>query len=185
MARATAAKPILMPADIKGVKIRVPGGANYVETFKLLGANVISMAWGEVPTALRQGVIDAVEPTPNAWLSSRLFETAKQVSKVGYIWDFYIVSTNKAWWDGLPSDQRAGLRKALDKATAWNWENANKANEDAYVKMAAQGATINDLTPAQRKAWADAVKPLWNGLGTKLVGQDTMDRLATIGDKHR
>lgn len=181
----TALKPILTPADMKGVKIRVPPGANYVETFKALGANVTTMAWGEVPTALRQGVIDAVEPTPNAWLSAHLYETAKQITRTEYIWDFYIVAVNKTWWDKLPADVRAGLKRAIDRATDWNWENTAIANREAYEKIRAAGATINDLTPEQRKAWADAVKPVWSSLGDGLVGKEVMSRLVQIGDKHR
>lgn len=181
----TAAKPILEPGDVKGVKVRVPPGANYVEAFKVLGANVTTLSWSEVPAALRQGVIDAVEPVPNAWLSSRLHETAKQITRIGYIWDFYIVATNKAWWDGLPADTRDGLKRAMDRATAWNWENTNQANDAAYETMAKEGATIHELTPEQRRAWAEAVKPVWSQLGDKLVGAKVMQKLARIGDKHR
>jgi C4-dicarboxylate-binding protein DctP len=181
----TASKPIMTPADMKGVKIRVPPGANYVETFKTLGANVTTMAWGEVPTALRQGVIDAVEPTPNAWLSGHLYETAKQITRTEYVWDFYIVAVNKPWWDKLPADVRAGLKRAIDRATVWNWENTKAVNREAYEKIAASGAKIHDLTPEQRKAWATAVKPVWSNIGEPLVGKEVMARIIQIGDKHR
>lgn len=181
----TAARPIMLPTDMRGVKIRVPPGANYVETFKALGANVTTMAWGEVPTALRQGVIDAVEPTPNAWLAAHLYETAKQITRTEYIWDFYIVAVNKSWWDKLPADVRAGLKRAIDRTTVWNWENTEVANREAYEKMKAAGATIHDLTAEQRRAWAAAVKPVWSSIGDRLVGKEVMTRVIAIGDKHR
>ncbi|MGE0797391.1 MAG: TRAP transporter substrate-binding protein [Lautropia sp.] len=181
----TSAKPILMPADMKGVKIRVPPGANYVETFKALGANVTTMAWGEVPTALRQGVIDAVEPTPNAWLSGHLYETAKQITRTEYVWDFYIVAVNKSWWDKLPDDIRAGLKRAMDRATVWNWENTATVNKEAYEKIKAGGGIVHELDAAQKQAWAAAVRPIWSSVGERLVGKEVMTRLIEIGDAQR
>lgn len=181
----TAQKPILVPADMKGVTIRVPPGRNYVDTFKLLGANVTTMSWSEVPNALRTGVVDAVEPVPNAWISAHLYESAKQITRTGYIWDFYIVSTNKAWWDKLDPSVRDTLKKAIDQTTKWNWENTNAENERAFDVMKKAGATIHDLTPEQRAAWVNAVKPLWASLGNSLVGEKVMGRLVEIGNKYR
>ncbi|MBM9593885.1 TRAP transporter substrate-binding protein [Roseitranquillus sediminis] len=181
----TGSTPILEPGDMQGVKIRVPPGRNYVEAFELLDANVTTMSWGEVPTALRQGVIDAVEPVPHAWLASSMYETAQQITKTEYIWDFYIVATNKPWWDGLDAETRDALSAAMDEATAWNWENTNAENAAALEEMAAAGATIHDLTPEQRGAWAEAMRPLWDDLGRELVGDGPMDRIIEITDEYR
>lgn len=176
--------PILTPADMKGVKIRVPGGSNYVEAFKAVDANVITMAWGEVPTALQQGVIDAVEPTPNAWLSSRLFEIADQITETGYIYDFYIVAVNKPWWDDLDEDVRSGLEAALDETTEWNWQNTDRVNTEANEKMQAEGAKIHELTDEQLAEWKKAMRPVWDKLGTSQVGEKLMKRLIEIGSQN-
>ncbi|WP_372620332.1 TRAP transporter substrate-binding protein [Falsiroseomonas sp.] len=173
--------PILRPGDMRGVKIRVPPGANYVEAFRVLDANVVTINWAEVPTALSQGVIDAVEPVANAWLASRLYEVANQITRIGYILDFYIVCTNKAWWDRLPAAQKEAVRTSLRRATEWNWESTEKVNEDAYRRIAELGATIHTLTPEQRAEWREAMRPTWARLGVPLVGQEVMDRLARIG----
>ena len=92
-------KPILLPEDMNGVKIRVQSVPSDIAAFKAVGANVISMAWGEVASALQQGVIDAVEPTPMSldsakhgrghrpddtdWLPVRLLHTGRQQGMVG------------------------------------------------------------------------------------------------------
>ena len=101
------------------------------------------------------------------------------------MWDFYLVTVNKTWWDKLPADVRAGLKRALDRATEWNWENTNLVNKEAYEKIAKSGATITDLTPEQRKAWATAVQPIWTKIGEPLVGKDAMSRIIEIGDRNR
>ena len=174
-------KPVLVPADLKGMKIRVQSVPADIETMKRFGANVVGMSWSEVPTALQQGVIDAVEPTPNALVGAGLHETIDQVTRVEYQFSFYIVGANKKWWDGLSADTRKGVQEALDVATKWNWENTGKENDAAYAKVAALGKKINTLTPAQRKEWQVAVGPVWETFGTKTVGADVMKRLKEIG----
>lgn len=177
----TSGKPILTLEDLKGVRIRVPPGDNYVKTFEALGANVTSIAWGEVPTALQQGIIDAVEPVPHAWVSSGMYELADQITLTEHIWDFYIVSTNKAWWDGLPSDVREELTDILAEVTQQNWANTLSANAEALDHMREAGATIHELTPEEKARWREAVRPVWDELGVPLVGEDVMRRLEEIG----
>lgn len=173
-------KPILLPTDMKGVKIRVQSVPADIKTMKVLGANVSSMSWSEVPTALQQGVIDAVEPTPNALVGAGLHEMIDQVSAINYQYSFYIVSANKRWWDGLPADVRAGLQEALKVSTAWNWENTRKENEEAYEKITKLGKKIHTVTADQRAQWAAAVAPVWKEFGEDIVGSDVMKRLKEI-----
>jgi C4-dicarboxylate-binding protein DctP len=117
-------KAVRVPEDMKGIKIRVQSADIFVETMKAFDANVIAMSWGEVPTALQQGVIDAAEPTPNAWVGSKIYELVDQITVNGYVYSFYIVTANKTWWEGLRVDIRAGLERAFASATDWNWATA-------------------------------------------------------------
>jgi C4-dicarboxylate-binding protein DctP len=173
-------KAVRVPADMKGMKIRVQSAAIFVDSMKAFGANPISMSWGEVPTALQQGVIDAAEPTPNAWVGSKLYEMVTHITDNGYVYSFYIVSTNKKWWDGLPADIRAGLQKALDAATAWNWKNGQRVNDEANKKIKAAGVKIVEINDQERAQWVAASKPVWKKLGNDLVGDKVMSRLETI-----
>ena len=174
--------PILKPSDMRGLKIRVPPGPGYIEAFRELGANVVTIDWGEVPTAMAQGVIDAVEPVANAWLSSRLYEIANQITRVGYVLDFYVVSTNKPWWDRLPAASREAIRRVMNKTTEWNWTNTARVNDEAYQRMASLGATIHTLNEAQLGEWKAAMRPTWARVGNPLVGEAVMARLAQIGE---
>lgn len=178
-------KPILNPGDMKGVKIRVQSVPADIATMKALGANVVAMSWSEVPTALQQGVIDAVEPTPNALVGAGLHQSIDSVTRTEYQFSFYIVGANKKWWDGLSDADRAKVKEALAVATKWNWENTAKENNKAYDKVKALGKQIYTLTPEQRKAWRAAASPVWDEYGTKLVGPDVMNRLKTIGDANQ
>lgn len=175
-------QPILRPSDMRGVKIRVPPGANYVEAFREVGANAVTIDWGEVPTALSQGVIDAVEPVANAWLASKLYEIANHITRIGYVLDIYIVCANKMWWDRLPAATRDVVRRNLEKATEWNKQNTDRVNEESYQRMAALGTTIHTLNASQLAEWRDAMRPTWARLGNPLVGEAVMQRLARIGE---
>lgn len=173
-------KPILTPEDMKGVKIRVQSVPSDIEAFKAVGANVISMAWGEVASALQQGVIDAVEPTPMSLDSAGMVEVIDQMTRIGYQYAFYIVGANKTWWDGLSDADRASVQEALEVANAFNWENAAKENEAAYAKIRDAGKTIHELTPEQLAQWKEKMRPVWDEFGSQLVGQEAMDRLIEI-----
>jgi len=131
--------------------------------------------------ALQQGVIDAAEPTPNAWVGSKLYEMVSHIIDNGYVYSFYIVSTNKKWWDGLPADIRAGLQKALDAATKWNWENGQRVNDEANKKIKAHGVKFVEINDQERAKWVEASKPVWKKLGNDLVGDQVMSRLEQIG----
>lgn len=171
---------ILLPEDVKGIKIRAQPVPADLKSWQTLGANVVSMSWSEVPTAMQQGVIDAVEPTPNALVGAGLHEMIDHITRVDYQYSFYIVATNKRWWDGLPDDVREGIKAALHEATVWNWEATEKENEDAYDKVRRLGKKIHALTPEQRAKWAAVVRPVWKQFGDDQVGADVMARLEAM-----
>lgn len=174
-------KTITKPADMKGLKVRVQSIPVDIATMEAVGANVVAMSWSEVPTAMQQGVIDAVEPTPNALVGAGLDEMINQLTELHYYYSFYIVGANKQWWDGLPDDVRDGLKEALAAATAWNWENAGKQNKAAYEKVEKLGKPIHELTAEDRKQWVEAVQPVWKTFGEDVLGKEAMDALRRIG----
>jgi len=178
-------KAVRVPEDMKGIKIRVQSADIFVETMKAFDANVIAMSWGEVPTALQQGVIDAAEPTPNAWVGSKIYELVDQITVNGYVYSFYIVTANKTWWEGLPEDVRAGLERAFASATDWNWENGARINNESWDKIRAAGKTVVEIGPEEQAKWIEAVRPVWKKLGNDLVGDAVMARLEEIGAANR
>ncbi len=177
--------PIMVPDDLAGIKIRVQSTPVDLQTMELFGANPVGMSWSEVPTALQQGVIDAIEPVPNALLGAGLQEIVSQVSRVSWQYNFYIVGANKMWWESLPADVKEGVQEALAVATAWNLDNAEAENERAYDVVREMGKPVHDLTLDQRQAWVDAVAPIWQKFGVELVGQETVDRLVSFERKHQ
>jgi C4-dicarboxylate-binding protein DctP len=173
-------KPVLVPDDLKGMKVRVQPAPVDLRTMQTFGANPVTIDWSEVSTALQQGVIDAVEPTPNALVGAGLPDLVAETSRVGYRFDFYLVATGKTWWDKLPAEVRTAFEQSLDVATKWNIENTEKENANAYAQMLEHGKKIYELTPEQRQKWIDAVQPVWKEFGDDVVGADVMARLKEI-----
>lgn len=176
--------PALTPDQWVGKKIRVQSAPIFVKTMQAIKANVVSMSWSEVPTALQTGVIDAAEPTANAWKAAGIYELVDHIILNRYVYSFYIVGANKQWWDGLSAEVKSAMQASLDAATKWNWENAAKINADAITYIRGTKTKVHDLNAAQRKAWQDAVAPVWQTLGEDVVGKEVMARLKAISDKY-
>lgn len=172
--------PILWPTDAKGLKVRVQSAPIFVKTWEAVEASPVGINWSESPTALQQGVIDGAEVTPNSWRGSSTYQFVDHITKTDHQYSFYLVGANKAWWDGLDDDVKPEIEAALQVATDWNMSQASSLNDGDLEFMASEGVQIHDLTAEQRQAWIDAMQPVWQELGTDLVGEEVMARLKAI-----
>ena len=165
--------PIATPDDMKGIKFRVAGTKLYLETFKLLGANAVTMNFGEVFTSLQQGVIDGQE-NPTAIIdSSKLYEVQKYLTLWHYSFDPLVLCINKKLFDSLsPADQQA-IRAAAKDAVAY--ERAVSAEEEKNLPevLKRKGMQVNTLTPAQIAVFKERVTPVYAMVG-EYVGADNM-----------
>lgn len=165
--------PISSPDDMKGIKFRVAGTKLYLETFKLLGANAVTMNFGEVFTSLQQGVIDGQE-NPTAIIdSSRLYEVQKYLTMWHYSFDPLVLCINKKLFDSFsPADQKA-IREAAREAVAY--ERVVSAEEENRLPevLRKKGMQVDMLTPAQIAVFRDRVKPVYAMVG-EYVGAENM-----------
>lgn len=172
--------PILLPEDAVGLKVRVQSAPIFVKTWEAVGANPVGINWSEAPTALQQGVIDAGEVTPNSWRGSSTYQFVDHITMTDHQYSFYLVGANKQWWDGMPGDVKAEVQAALADATTWNMAKNTEINASAAEFIASEGVGVHVLTGEQRAAWATAMQPVWDELGTELVGEEVIARLKTI-----
>ena len=174
--------PITTPDDMKGIKFRVAGSKLYLETFNLLGANAVTMSFGEVFTSLQQGVIDGQE-NPTAIIdSSRLYEVQKYLTMWHYSFDPLILCVNKKAFDGLsPADQNA-IRAAAKEAVAY--ERAVSAEEEKRLpeELKKKGMQVNNLTPEQIAAFKMKVQPVY-AMVQEAIGADNMKLMLTEVEK--
>ena len=172
--------PILLPGDAEGLKVRVQSAPIFVKTWEAVGANPVGINWSEAPTALQQGVIDAGEVTPNSWRGSSTYQFVDHITMTDHQYSFYLVGANKQWWDSMPDDVKTEVKAALADATEWNAVKNDEINGAAAEYIAGEGVGVHYLDDEQRAAWAEAMKPVWDELGTELVGEEVMARLKEI-----
>ena len=108
----TANKPIRVPADYKGLKIRIQSSKVLGDQMKALGAIPQVMAFSEVYQAMQTGVVDGGENTPSNVYTQKMQEVQKFLALTDHGYIGYAVIANKKFWDGLPADVRTHRCKA-------------------------------------------------------------------------
>jgi len=171
----SANKPLRMPADFQGLKMRIQSSKVLEAQMRALGAIPQSLAFSEVYQALQTGVVDGTENTPSNEYTQKMHEVQKYTTNSGHGYIGYAVITNKKFWDGLPADIRGQLEKAMKDATVFANEIAQKENDDAMEAMRKSGRTeIIELTAEQKLAWRKALEPVYQEMAAR-VGQETID----------
>ena len=174
----SANRPLLMPTDFQGLKIRISGSKIADRYFRDVGSIPQIMAFSEVYQALQTGVVDGCENTPSNYLTQKFYEVQKDITVSYHAHLQYAVIVNSKFWNGLPADIRKQLDKAMDEATDYTNSIAVKENEDALAEIKKSGkTTLHYLTDDQRKAWEVAMRPTYAWAKGR-VGQEVLDLLA-------
>ncbi|MCF8468762.1 MAG: TRAP transporter substrate-binding protein [Sneathiella sp.] len=161
MKQFSANKPLLVPADAKGLKFRVQSSDVLVAQMKALGASPQKMAFSEVYGALQQGVVDGQENTWSNIYGQKFFEVQDGTTETNHGVIDYLVVTSAKFWDGLPADVRGQLATIMKEVTEARNAESSKVNQDAKKAIIAAGGVVRELTPEQRQLWVDAMKPVW------------------------
>lgn len=171
----SASRPLREVADFRGIKMRIQSSKVLEAQMKALGALPQVLAFSDVYQAMQTGVVDGAENTPSNMYTQKHHEVQKwaTLSDHGYIG--YAVIVNKKFWDGLPGPIRDALTKAMQEATAFTNESAQRDNDDAMAEMR-RGGRIQfiELTPEQKTSWRRALEPVQAEM-TSRVGKDTIE----------
>ncbi len=148
--------PVEAPGDLAGLKLRVLQNATYLAAYSALGVQATPMNYGEVYSALQQGVIDGGEANAIGFVSSRLYEVAKFYSFTSITYNPITLLVNEPFYRSLPPDIRETVDRSAADALAYQSEVARRMEADALDEMRANGVEISrpDLTP-----FAPAVRP--------------------------
>ena len=166
-------KVLKVPADMKGMKFRVPGSKILQQFYRMVGANPTPVAWGETPTAIKEGVADGLDPALVALYAAGFSGLLETVSFIKSVEDAQVYSCNLKWLNGLSAQSRAGVLAAADITFQQNLAQVPASRAFAMAEMAKSGTVYyapNDDELAQWKAVAGAQRPEWNDLKKKLAG---------------
>lgn len=104
-------RPIRTPEDVKGLKIRTTPNPYHIQTFQLLGANPVPLAYSELYSALETGAVDAQEhPLPILW-AAKFYEVQEHLSLTSHAYSPLILAMNKPKYDSLPAEHQTVLKE--------------------------------------------------------------------------
>ena len=174
MKQMSASVPLVSPTDAKGLKFRVQSSDVLVAQFEQLGASPQKMSFKEVYGGLQTKVIDGQENTWSNIYGKKFFEVQDGVTETNHGIIDYLVVTSDEWWNSLDAGVRDQLATILKEVTELRNSEAFAVNQDNKAKIVESGGTIRTLTPEQRQAWVDALKPVWAKFEGD-VGKDLID----------
>ena len=161
MKQMSANRPLIKPEDAQGLKFRVQASDVLVAQFEQLGANPQKMSFKEVYGGLQTKVIDGQENTWSNIYGKKFFEVQDGITETNHGIIDYLVVTSTEWWEGLPGDVRDQLSKILKEVTDVRNADSTAVNERNKKNIIEAGGVVRTLTPEQRQAWVDALKPVW------------------------
>ncbi len=160
-------KPIQAPADLKGIKIRVQKSEMSQKMVIAMGGSPTPIDWGELYSALQQGVIDGAENNPPSFLVSRHWEICKHYTLNEHLRmpDILIIGTKT--WDRLSPEFQRILREAADESVRVQRELWADMTHQALEEVEKNG--VNLIHPDQG-AFRDSVQSVWAEFAGTEVG---------------
>ena len=172
---------VITPGDLDGVKFRVPGSAMLQQYYRMVGANPTPVAWGETPSAIKQGVADALDPSVGALFVFGFKDILSHVTFTQAVPDSQVYSVNLDWYNSLPMDVREGIEFAGEITTHQNLAKVPAARGHAMSELAKAGVEFHPLTDDQLAEWQAAggyQRSEWDSFKVDLAGSmDTFARL--------
>lgn len=173
---------VLSPDDLKGVKFRVPGSKMLQQYYRLVGANPTPVAWGETPSAIKQGVADALDPSVGALYVFGFKDILSHVTFTQAVPDSQVYSCNLEWFNGLPKKVQDGITFASEVTAHQNLAKVPAARNYAMAELTKSGVQFHSLSDDQLAKWKEAggyQRSEWASFKTELAGSmDVFDKLA-------
>jgi C4-dicarboxylate-binding protein DctP len=168
----SANKPIHLPSDLKGQKLRIQSSKVLDAQMRALGANPQVLAFSEVYQALQTGVVDGTENPPSNLYTQKMHEVQKNVTLTNHGYLGYAVIVNKKFWDGLPADIRSELDGAMKAATKYANAIAQQENDNAMEAVRKSGkTTVYVLNDKERAEWRKTLLPVQKQMEER-IGKD-------------
>jgi C4-dicarboxylate-binding protein DctP len=171
----SANKPLIMPDDFKGLRMRIQDSRVLDAQMRALGAIPEAMVFSDVYGALQKGVIDGTENPASNLYTQRMHQVQKHVTVSNHGYLGYAVIVNTKFWNGLPSDIRDQLEDAMRETTLYADRTAEEENAKALEAVRRSGKTVvHALTPEQTAAWRARLLPVHAEMEAR-IGKDTVN----------
>ncbi|SLN52404.1 2,3-diketo-L-gulonate-binding periplasmic protein YiaO precursor [Falsiruegeria litorea R37] len=172
---------VMSPGDMSGVKFRVPGSKMLQQYYRMVGANPTPVAWGETPSAIKQGVADALDPSVGALYVFGFKDILSHVTFTQAVPDSQVYSCNLEWFSALPSDVQEGVMWGAEMTGHQNLSKVPSARAYAMSELTKAGVQFHSLSDDQLGEWKEAggyQRSEWDDFKKELAG--SMDNFAKM-----
>jgi TRAP-type C4-dicarboxylate transport system substrate-binding protein len=173
--------PVKIPADLAGIKFRVPGSEMLQQYYRMVGANPTPIAWGETPSAIKQGVADALDPAVGALHVFGFDDVLSYITFTRAVPDSQVYSCNLEWFNALPADVQEAVEFASEITAAQNLAKVPAARNYAMAELTKAGVEFYSPTEEELAQWMEAggyQREEWDGYKTELAG--SMEAFQTL-----
>lgn len=132
-------KPIRVPDDFNGFKIRVPPSPLWTSMFKAFGASPVSIPWAETYSAMQTKIADGLEQPLIGLLVDKMYEVQKYVSETNHMWDGFWVLSSKRVWDRIPANYRDVLDRAINEEAIRQRAEVETMNASLQAELQSKG----------------------------------------------
>ena len=172
---------VMTPGDLSGVKFRVPGSAMLQQYYRMVGANPTPVAWGETPSAIKQGVEDALDPSVGALYVFGFKDILSHVTFTQAVPDSQVYSCNLEWFNSMPADVQDGIMEAAEITRHQNLSKVPSARNYAMAELRKSGVQFHSLSEDQLAEWQSVggyQNAAWDSFKVELAG--SMDTFAKL-----
>jgi len=160
------------PEDVEGLKVRTMENPMHLAAWREMGANPTPMAFGELFSAMQQGVVDGQENPWGTIYLQNFYEVQEYTTDTGHVYSPFVLMMSKQFYDKLPGDLQQVVRDAAEEAKYHNRRNNREMNA-AYLEDLKEVMTVTILTPEQKAAFQEAVQPVYeqfeDEIGAELI----------------
>ena len=167
--------------DLKGVKIRVPPSTGLLAAFDAIGANTQRIAYSELYTSLKQGVVVGEENPVFTILADSLYETQDQLAMTNHYFDCQVLLMNKMTFDGLSDQEKQIVKEEAIKAQNLTRDLISNGEAAVVKQLQEKGMKV---TYPDRASFVEKMKPAYQKVG-ELAGQEAMQELLNAVEKAR
>jgi tripartite ATP-independent transporter DctP family solute receptor len=172
-------RPITVPDDLKGIKLRVPEGKWRIKMFQNYGASPSPMKFSELFTALQTGVMDGQENPFTQIYSSKLHEIQKFLSLSGHVYSPAFLTAGLKRFSAQPEHIRTAIETAARETQAFVYEAAARAEKELLDKIRASGIQVNEVN---KDAFIAASRSTYEEFGKEVAGAKALiDKAVALG----
>ncbi|ALM50914.1 DctP family TRAP transporter solute-binding subunit [Halomonas huangheensis] len=151
-------KPIMSPADLRGMKIRV-AGPMFIDIMAALGANPQQIQWTETFSSLQQGVVDGQEnPIGSIIVPQRIYEVQDYLTAWHYSYDPAFLAVSRQLWESWDAQTQNEVSRAAQEAMDYQKELTRQQTADGEALLEEKGMQITTLSDEQLQAFRDATR---------------------------